>query len=103
MTGFGRTGEMFAVNHYHVVPDIIVEGKALRSYCPVTAVIFREKVSRIFDKNLFSQGQSYSGHALACATALRTIEVLKEENLIWHSQELGGYLGQRLTEISKRR
>ena len=102
MTGFGRTGEMFAANHYDVVPDIIVVGKALGSYCPLTAVIFSEKVTQIFDKNLFGHGQSYSGHALACATALRTIEVLEEENLIRNSQELGEYLGQRLTEIAKR-
>lgn len=102
MTGFGRTGEMFAINHYGIIPDIIVVGKALGSYCPLTAAIFSEKVARIFDKNLFGHGQSYSGHALACATALRTIEVLEEESLIQHSQELGGYLGQQLTEIAKR-
>ncbi|MFP6722977.1 MAG: aminotransferase class III-fold pyridoxal phosphate-dependent enzyme [Candidatus Poribacteria bacterium] len=102
MTGFGRTGEMFAVNHYDVVPDITVVGKALGVYCPLTAVIFGEKVTRIFDKNLFGHGQSYSGHALACAAALRSIEVLEEENLIQRSQELGAYLGERLTEMAKR-
>jgi len=73
MTGFGRTGEMFAVNHYDVVPDITVVGKALGVYCPLTAVIFGEKVTRIFDKNLFGHGQSYSGHALACAAALLVV------------------------------
>jgi len=68
----------------------------------LTAVIFSEKVTRIFDKNLFGHGQSYSGHALACAAALRSIEVLEEENLIQRSQELGAYLGERLTEMAKR-
>ena len=59
MCGMGRTGKLFAVEHWDVEPDIIVLGKALGAYCPLAATIFSEKVSRGFDDNLFGHGQSY--------------------------------------------
>lgn len=102
MTGFGRTGEMFAINHYQVVPDIMVVGKALGVYCPLTAAIFSKKVAEAFDENVFGHGQSYSGHALACAAALASVRVLEEQKLVEYSKKMGQYLGNRLAEISQR-
>jgi taurine--2-oxoglutarate transaminase len=102
MTGMGRTGKWLAIEHWDVVPDIIIMGKALGAYCPLAATIFSEKVARSFDRHLFGHGQSYSGHALGCAGALAAVEVLTEEGLLEHVREMGDYLGQQLNELGER-
>ena len=102
MTGMGRTGKWLAIEHWDVVPDIIIMGKALGAYCPLAATILSEKVASSFDHHLFGHGQSYSGHALACAGALAAIEVLTEEGLLEQAREMGNYLGQRLRELGER-
>ncbi len=101
MTGMGRTGKMFAVEHYGIEPDIIVLGKALGVYCPMAATIFSENVARSFDDNIFGHGQSFSGHALAAAAALASIDVLHEEGLLERARDLGAYLGERLQELGR--
>ena len=101
MTGMGRTGRMFAIEHYGVVPDIIVLGKALGVYCPMAATIFSEKVARSFDDNIFGHGQSFSGHALGAAAALASIDVLHEDGLLERTRELGDYLGARLRALGE--
>jgi taurine--2-oxoglutarate transaminase len=102
MTGMGRTGKWLAIEHWDVVPDIIIMGKALGAYCPLAATILSEKVARSFDHHLFGHGQSYSGHALACAGAYAAIEVLTEDGLLEQSREMGDYLGQRLRELGEK-
>lgn len=102
MTGMGRTGKMFAVEHYGIEPDIIVLGKALGVYCPMAATIFSEKVARTFDGNIFGHGQSFSGHALAAAAALASIDVLHEEDLLERARELGAHLGERLRDLGRK-
>jgi taurine--2-oxoglutarate transaminase len=102
MTGFGRTGKMFAIEHYGIVPDILVVGKALGVYCPLTATIFSNKVAKAFEENLFGHGQSYSGHALACAAALASINVLQEDGIVDHVRKMGEYLGHRLTALAEK-
>jgi taurine--2-oxoglutarate transaminase len=99
MTGLGRTGKMFAIEHYGVTPDILVVGKALGVYCPLTAVILNQQVADIFEDNLFGHGQSYSGHALACAAALANINVLLEDGIMDHARKMGEYLGGRLSAL----
>lgn len=99
MTGMGRTGEMFAINHYDTVPDIMIMGKALGVYVPIAATIFSEKVAHVFDDNIFGHGQSFSGHALACAGALASIQVLQEENILDHVRKMGKHLGARLQNL----
>ena len=99
MTGMGRTGKFLAIEHYNIVPDIIIMGKALGMYCPLSACILSDKVARVFDENIFGHGQSYSGHALACRAALASIEVLEQERLLEHTREMGNYLKLRLNEL----
>ncbi len=101
MTGMGRTGEFLAIEHYGIVPDIVVMGKALGVYCPLTATIFGRKIAEVFDDNVFGHGQSFSGHALGCAAALAGIKVLKEEGILDRVRELGGYLGERLKRLGQ--
>ena len=100
MTGFGRTGKMFAVEHFGIEPDILIMGKALGMYSPLSAVIFNEKVASSFDDNLFGHGQSYSAHALSCAAALASINILNDVVLA-QIEKKGEYLGKKLQEISK--
>jgi len=99
MTGLGRTGKMFAIEHYGIVPDIMVLGKALGVYCPLAAAVFSSKISKTFDECVFAHGQSFSGHALACAAALASLKVIEEDNLLDHVSEMGHYLGQRLRQL----
>jgi len=102
MTGMGRTGKMFAIEHYGVEPDILVMGKALGAYCPLAATVLSEKVARAFDDNLFGHGQSFSGHALGCAAALASIKVLLEDGLLEQAADVGHYLGSRLKTLEHR-
>jgi taurine--2-oxoglutarate transaminase len=101
MTGLGRTGKMFAIEHYGIVPDIMVLGKALGVYCPLAATVFSRKVSEAFDDCAFAHGQSFSGHALACAAALASLKVIEEEQLLDHVAQMGRYLGQRLEKLRR--
>ncbi len=102
MTGMGRTGRMFAIEHYGIEPDILVMGKALGVYCPLAATVMSAKVASSFDDNIFGHGQSFSGHALAAAAALAGIEVLHEERLLERTRELGDHLGAGLRSIGER-
>jgi taurine---2-oxoglutarate transaminase len=99
MTGMGRTGKMFAIEHYAVEPDIMVMGKALGAYCPMAATVFSEKVAQAFADNLFGHGQSFSGHALGSAAALAGIKVLLEDGLLEQAAGMGEYLGTSLKAL----
>jgi len=99
MTGMGRTGKMLAIEHYGIEPDIIVMGKALGAYCPLAATIFSKRIAASFEENIFGHGQSFSGHALACAAALAGIEVLQEDRLLEHAEKMGEILGSSLKAL----
>lgn len=100
MTGMGRTGKMLAIDHYDVEPDIIIMGKALGVYCPITATIFSEKVASTFEENIFGHGQSYSGHAFASAGALASIKILEEE-VLDDVEAKGKYLKEKLLKLQE--
>lgn len=97
MSGWGRTGEWFAVNHWNVVPDIITTAKGITSgYVPLGAVIVREKIAKFFDDKVLFAGLTYNGHALACAAALATIAAYAEEDIFANAKRVGKFLGERL-------
>jgi len=103
MSGWGRTGEWFAVDNWAVVPDIITTAKGITSgYVPLGAVIVREKIARFFDDKVLYAGLTYSGHALACAAALATIEAYEEDHIFENAKQVGQYLGRRLEELKMR-
>jgi adenosylmethionine-8-amino-7-oxononanoate aminotransferase len=95
ITGWGRTGKVFAAEHYGVVPDIMTMAKGLSSgYAPIAAVAVR---SSIFDDfrptgNALAHLITFGGHAVAAAGALKNIEILERENLIERSADMGAYL-----------
>jgi len=103
MTGFGRTGAWFAVDHYGVVPDIITMAKGLTSaYVPLGAVGVRPFIARHFDERVLYCGLTYNSHPLGCAAALAAIAVYEEDNLVSRARELGTTLNKLLTDLHAR-
>lgn len=103
MSGWGRSGKWFGIEHFDVVPDIITTAKGLTSaYIPLGAVIWNKKIWEFFKERPFIGGLTYAGHALACACGIANIEVYKNENLIEKSRVNGEYLGKKLTELRDR-
>jgi len=103
MSGWGRTGRWFAVDNWKVVPDIITTAKGITSgYVPLGAVIVSEPIADYFKDKMLWCGLTYSGHPLACAAGLATIEVYEEDGLIQNAVLVGQYLGRQLEEIKQR-
>lgn len=103
MSGWGRTGEWFAVDNWNVTPDIITTAKGITSgYAPLGAVIVTDRIAEFFDDKYLYAGLTYNGHALSCAAALATIDVYDDENLIENARTVGKYLGERLEDIKSR-
>ncbi|MCL4467028.1 MAG: aspartate aminotransferase family protein [Chloroflexi bacterium] len=102
ITGFGRTGTYFGVEHWHIKPDLMSMAKGITSaYQPLAAVGFADKV---FDGMAqpgaaYMHNYTYSGHPVVCAAALKNIEILERENLVQRSAEMGRYLNERLAEL----
>lgn len=102
MTGFGRTGEWFAANHWNVIPDIMTLSKGINSgYLPLGAVMATERVADFFQDNILYAGLTQFGNPVACAAAIAAIEVYREEKMVENSRELGLYLLEKLEEIKK--
>lgn len=96
-TGYGRTGKMFAFQHEKIVPDIFVSSKGLAGgYMPITAVSVQSKIYDTFNKEPLIGGLRFghttSGHAIACAAALATLDILEKENLLERAQNYGHLL-----------
>jgi taurine---2-oxoglutarate transaminase len=100
MSGWGRTGKWFAVDNWDVVPDIITTAKGITAgYVPLGAVIVSDPIAEYFDDKMLYCGLTYSGHPLACAAGVATIEAYSEDGLLQNAVKVGAYLGQRLEEI----
>jgi taurine--2-oxoglutarate transaminase len=89
MAGFGRTGKWFAVDHWDVVPDIITMAKGINSgYIPLGAMAIREPIAEWIRSRPFAGGLTYSGHPLACAVGVASIEAFREEGIVEHAAEM---------------
>ncbi len=103
MTGFGRTGRWFAVDHWGVVPDLITLAKGLTSsYVPLGAVGIRPKVAAHFDHNVFYGGLTYNSHPLGCAAALGAIQAYEEDDMVGNSQRMGAVLAKHHRRLHER-
>ena len=103
MSGFGRTGEWFAVNHWGVVPDIMTMAKGLTSsYIPLGAVAMRPDVAEHFETTTNFGGLTYNSHPLACAAALATIRVYEEDGLIENARKMGEVMRRHHRELLER-
>jgi taurine--2-oxoglutarate transaminase len=104
MSGFGRTGEWFGIDHYpDVKVDIMALAKGITSgYVPLGAAVVTEQIGKFFDDHVLHGGLTYSSHALACAAGVATIEVYRNENLVDRSRELGKVLRRGLTDLAEK-
>jgi taurine--2-oxoglutarate transaminase len=104
MCGFGRTGTWFAFEHFGVAPDLIAFAKGSNSgYVPVGGVIISDKIAATFDERVFPGGLTYSGHPLACASVVATIDAMKEEGVLQNAAAIGtDVLGPGLRELAER-
>ena len=104
MSGFGRTGKWFAYQHSSVVPDLITFAKGVTSgYIQLGGVVISDAISHTFDDKVFAGGLTYMGHPMACATAVATIDVMKEEKMLENATMIGEtILGPGLAELAKK-
>lgn len=103
MSGFGRTGTWFAVDHWHVRPDIMTMAKGLTSgYAPLGAVAMREEVAAAFNERVYQGGLTYNGHPISLAAAIATIQVMQEEHLVERAAQTGVVMSDMLAELVER-
>ena len=101
MAGFGRCGEWFAVDKWNVEPDLICFAKGVNSgYVPLGGVIIGPKIADFFKDKMFPGGLTYSGHPLACAAAVASIGIFKEERIVENARTIGEtVIGPELEKI----
>ena len=104
MVGFGRTGEWLAIDHWGIEPDLITFAKGVNSgYVPLGGVILSDEIYETFAERTYPGGLTYSGHPLACAAAVATIDAMREEGMVENAARLGTeVIGPRLEQIKER-
>lgn len=104
MAGFGRTGRWFAFEHYDMAPDLIVFAKGVNSgYVPAGGVVISDAISRYFDDHFFVGGLTYSGHPLAMAAIVATLDAMEEEGIVENADNIGnGALAEGLKRLAQR-
>src|SRR5829696_7114220 len=103
MAGFGRTGRWFACDNWDVVPDILTMAKGINSgYVPLGAMTVSEPIADWLRDKYLAGGLTYSGHPLACAAAVASIEAFQEEGIVENAAEHGAYLAEALPALAER-
>ena len=102
MSGFGRTGKWFAVNHWGITPDIMTMAKGITSgYAPLGAVAMRAEIGEFFNDRVFQSGLTYNAHPISLAAAIANIQVLQDNQLVQRSQDMGAVLRRFLTDLGE--
>ena len=102
MSGFGRTGKWFAIQHWDVVPDLMTMAKGLTSaYAPLGAVAMRPEIANYFNERVFQSGLTYNSHPISLAAAIANIQVMQQDRLIEHAAEMGPVLHRMLTDLGE--
>ena len=100
MSGWGRTGKWFAVDHWDVKPDILTTAKGITSaYVPLGLCATTKKIADYFEDHYFAHGHTYEAHPLTLAPAIAAINEYKRLNLLERANEMGAYLGHKLNEL----
>jgi taurine--2-oxoglutarate transaminase len=104
MAGFGRTGKWFAIEHFDVVPDLMTFAKGVTSgYVPLGGVAISDEIAATFDDRAYPGGLTYSGHPLACAAAVATINAMEDEGMVANAARIGSdVLGPGLQDLAAR-
>ncbi len=102
MSGFGRTGKWFAIEHWDVVPDIMTMAKGLTSaYAPLGAVAMKPEIAAAFDEHAFESGLTYTSHPISLAAAVANIHAMREDKVVEHAAAMGGVLRRMLTDLGE--
>ncbi|MFC4495863.1 aspartate aminotransferase family protein [Streptomyces ovatisporus] len=104
MAGFGRSGAWFAADHFGVTPDLITFAKGVNSgYVPLGGVAISAEIAARFDQRPYPGGLTYSGHPLACGSAVATINTMAEEGIVENAAHIGeSVIGPALREMAER-
>ena len=102
MSGWGRTGKWFAMEHWGVTPDILVTAKGITSaYVPLGLCATTEKIASYFDDHYFAHGHTYEAHPITLRPAIATIREMQRLGLVERAAELAPYLGDKLRELQR--
>jgi putrescine aminotransferase len=102
ITGFGRTGRWFGLDHWDVVPDLMIFAKGITSgYLPLSGVMLTRSVHDTLKsvKGVFAHAFTYSGHPTACAVGLRNLQIIEDEHLVERAAVVGAYLQKKLKTL----
>lgn len=103
MSGFGRTGAWFAVDHWNVIPDLMTMAKGLTSaYAPLGAVAIRDEIAEFFDEKVYYGGLTYNSHPISLAAAIANIKVMKEDRIVENSKKMGTVLRRHLNDLGEK-
>jgi len=103
MSGFGRTGKMFGIDHHDVTPDIMCLAKGLTSgYLPLGGVVVTDIIADYFNDNPMIIGLTYSAHPTLCAAALENVRIIQEENLVEKAAEMGTYIETEVEKLKRK-
>jgi taurine--2-oxoglutarate transaminase len=102
MSGFGRTGAWFAVDHWKVAPDLMTMAKGITSaYAPLGAVAMTPEVAATFDHRVYQGGLTFNGHPVSLAAAIANLQVMHQLGLVERSARMGKVLARRLRELGE--
>ena len=99
-TGMGRTGKLFAYDHFGITPDIMTLAKALGNGLPIGATLVKEDIAAAFGPG--AHASTFGGTPIVTAAALETLKIMIEENVPERAQEMGAYFKERLTLLKER-
>lgn len=103
MSGFGRTGKWFGINHHDVEPDIMCMAKGITSaYLPLGGIIVKEEIAKAFDDKPLPLGLTYSAHPVSLAAAKAVLDIYEEENLIENAEVMGMYIDLKMVEMKEK-
>ncbi|MBN8586969.1 MAG: aminotransferase class III-fold pyridoxal phosphate-dependent enzyme [Rhodothermia bacterium] len=103
MSGFGRTGKWFGMDHHEVVPDIMCFAKGLTcGYVPLGGMMVTEELANAFNDRPLPLGLTYSAHAVACATANEVLSIYEDENLIENAAQMGRYIEAQVAKLKEK-
>ncbi|MFZ5808534.1 MAG: aminotransferase class III-fold pyridoxal phosphate-dependent enzyme [Chloroflexota bacterium] len=103
MSGFGRTGRWFAIQHWNVVPDLMTMAKGLTSaYAPLGAVAMKEEIAQFFNDRVYQSGLTYNAHPISLAAAIANIEVMQEDRLVEWADRMGSVLHRLLVDLGEK-
>ena len=103
MSGFGRTGKWFGIEHHGVVPDVMCMAKGLTSgYIPLGGVMFKEEVISAFNDKPLPLGLTYSAHAVACAAGNAVLDIYESDHLIENTAQMGTYIEQEVAKLAEK-